>query len=321
MPDNQRFKPLKGGFLGCKVSKNFAICKHFGQIFATFSTQKTDGQIGFFQALTNLDKKFFTTFATVKKTVLIILGILLCLTAIAQKRKGETRYPMYYVVDENGDTTFVDSLDPVWCFPKGTRLKKGDWRRQYKLVYNFNKVYPYALAGRTMMRQVDSVLAHDVSKRSQRNAYTHDVMIELFDIFGSDIRHMTISQGVVLMRLVDRECGIPPFEIIKQYRSGFSANFWQMIARIFGQNLKKRYDPKGEDAALEELVQIWNKGHWDSFYYAVFFDYPAKTVIKRERLQSTVQSREERRRNREAEEKSLMRKGLEEAKEFLKDES
>ena len=35
-----------------------------------------------------------------------------------------------------------------------------------------------------MMRQVDSVIAADVTKRSQRNAYTHDVMIELFTIFA-----------------------------------------------------------------------------------------------------------------------------------------
>ena len=262
-------------------------------------------------------KKFFVTFATVKKIVLIILCILVCAPAFSQKKK-ETRYPMYYVVDENGDTTFVDQIEPVWCFPKGTRLKKGDWRRQYKLVYNFNKVYPYALAGKKMMAQVDSVLANDATKRGERNAYTRDVMFELFDIFSKDIKNMTISQGVVLMRLVDRECGIPPFEIIKEYRSSFSANFWQFIAKLFGQNLKKRYDPQGEDAKIEELVQIWNKGHWDSFYFAIFFDYPPKTVIKRERLQSTVKSREERRKQRS--EEDLMRKGLKEAKEILKEQ-
>ncbi len=255
-----------------------------------------------------------------KKTVLILLAVLLCLEAFPQRAKKKlSGFPMYYFVEENGDTTFVDEIDPVWCFPKGTKLRRGDWRKQYKLVYNFNKVYPYALVGKKMMAQVDSVIAADVTKRSQRNAYTHDVMMELFTIFGGDIKKMTISQGVVLMRLVDRECGIPPFDILKEYRSSFSANFWQFIAKLFGQNLKKRYDPKGEDAKIEELVQIWNKGHWDSFYYAIFFDYPPKTVIKRERLQSTVQSREERRRRSE-EEAGLMKKGLQEAREMLKEE-
>ena len=140
-----------------------------------------------FQRLTNLDKKNFVTFATVKKIALAILCILVVLPLSAQRKKKAEQYPMYYIVEENGDTTFVDSLDPVWVFPKGVKMKKGDWRKQYKMVYNFNKVYPYALAGRKMMHQVDSVLAADVTKRSQRNAYTHDVMIEVFSIFGSDI--------------------------------------------------------------------------------------------------------------------------------------
>ena len=254
-----------------------------------------------------------------KRLLPVLLAILVCLPGSAEKKKKDLGYPMYFIVEENGDTTFLDTLDPVWCFPRGTRLRRGDWRKQYKLVYNFNKVYPYALAGKKMMAQVDSVLAHDVSKRSERNAYTHDVMFELFDIFGSDIKHLTISQGVVLMRLVDRECGIPPFDIIKEYRSSFSANFWQFVAKLFGQNLKKRYDPKGEDSRLEELVQIWNKGHWDQFYYAIFFEYPTKTVIKRDVLQSTVKSREERRRSRDNE-SSLMQKSLKEAKEMLKED-
>jgi hypothetical protein len=266
-----------------------------------------------------LEKKFFAIFATVKKIMAILLCILVCAPAFSQKKRQKERYPMYYVVDEQGDTVFVDSLDPSWCFPKGTKLKKGDWRRQYRMVYNFNKVYPYALAGSKMMRQVDSVIAADVTKRSQRNAYTHDVMIELFTIFAGDIKRMTITQGVMLMRLVDRECGIPPYEIIKEYRSSFSANFWQLIAKMFGQNLKKRYDPEGEDARLEELVQVWKKGHWDSFYFAVFFEYPPKTAIKRDYLKSTVESRENRRKRSE-EEANLMKKGLQEAKEMLRED-
>lgn len=296
--------------------KKFPYAQGILKNICTFSTRKLDSQLVIFQALTNPDKKIFTIFATVKKIVLFILCILVCAPAFSQKKSKE-RYPMYYYVDENGDTLFVDQIDPVWCFPKGTKLKKGDWRRQYKLVYNFNKVYPYALAGKKMMAQVDSVIAADASKRGERNAYTRDVMFELFDIFAGDIKNMSISQGVVLMRLVDRECGIPPFEIIKEYRSSFSANFWQFIAKLFGQNLKKRYDPQGEDAKIEELVQIWNKGHWDSFYYAIFFEPPKKTVIKRDRLQSTVKSREERRKRSE---EDLMRKGLKEAREILKEQ-
>ena len=209
-----------------------------------------------------------------------------------QARRPVTGTPMYFELDERGDTVFMETLDPVWIFPKGRRMRDGDWRRYYKLVYNFNKVYPYALVGRKMMAQVDSTIAADVSKRSQRTRYINDVEKELFRLFEQDIRHMTISQGLVLMRLVDRECGMSAYSIIKTYESGFAANFWQLVARLFSQNLKTRYDPaKGEDAKIEELCKIWDSGQWDAFYYSIFMERPARVVIQRETLESEVQKK------------------------------
>jgi hypothetical protein len=257
----------------------------------------------------------------VKRLFLIIFTLLLCLPAFPQKDRPVrprkvTGVPMFYEVI-NGDTVFVDSIDPVWVFPKGRRMKGNDWRREYRLVYNFNKVYPYALVGRKMMKQVDSTISADVSKRSQRNAYTRDVMLELFRLFEKDIRGMTISQGVLLMRLVDRECGMTPYEIIKTYRSGFTAGFWQMVARLFGTNLKTPYQPKGMDKKTEQLVQLWEAGAWESFYYSIFYEMPRKTIIKYDVLTSTVKSREDRRKSEEdtAEEASVMKRALKSATE------
>ena len=222
--------------------------------------------------------------------------------------------PMFYEVFD-GDTVYMDVIDPVWVFPRGRKMKGNDWRKDYKLVYNFNKVYPYALAGRRMMAQVDSTIAADVTRSSERNSYTHDVMMELFHIFEKDIRSMTVSQGMLLMRLVDRECGMPPYEIIRTYRSGFTASFWQMVAKLFGADLKKRYEPTGMDKKTEQLVRIWDSGAWEGFYYSIYFEYPKKTVIARDYLQSTVSSRKSARETREAEEKEagIMRRALETA--------
>lgn len=200
--------------------------------------------------------------------------------------------PMYFELDAQGDTVFMETLEPVWIFPKGRKMKSGDWRQYYKLVYNFNAVYPYALAGRRMMAQVDSTIAADVSKRSERNRYISDVEKELFRLFEKDIRRMTINQGLVLMRLVDRECGMSAYSIIKTYENGFAANFWQLVARIFSQNLKTRYDPtKGEDAKIEELCRIWDSGQWDSFYYSIFLERPRRVVITQETLESEVRKK------------------------------
>ena len=212
--------------------------------------------------------------------------------ARAESRRVVRGTPMYFELDEHGDTVFMETLDPVWIFPKGRRMKDGDWRQYYKLVYNFNKVYPYALVGRKMMAQVDSTIAADVSKRAERTRYINDVERELFRLFEQDIRHMTINQGLVLMRLVDRECGMSAFNIIKEYENGLAANFWQLVARLFSQNLKTRYDPRsGEDAKSEELCKIWDSGQWTPFYYSIFYEAPPRVVIKQDSLESEVRKK------------------------------
>lgn len=217
--------------------------------------------------------------------------------ATAQNAHTPKGYPMYYQV-EGRDTVYFDTLEPIWVFPRGRGFRNGDWRREYRLVYNFNKVYPYALVGRKLIAQVDSTLAADVTKRSQRTQYINNVEKELLQLFSKDIKSMTVSQGMVLMRLVDRECGMSPYGIIKNYEGGFAAGFWQMVAKLFDHDLKARYDPKGKDAKIEELVQIWESGKWDQFYYSVFFELPPKTVVKSDHLKSEVKKTPEKQKKR-----------------------
>lgn len=228
------------------------------------------------------------------KRILLILPVLLalCLPAGAWTPRKVTGTPMQYSVENGNDTIFRDTLEPAWVLPRGEGMSARDWRRYYKLVYNFNKVYPYALVGREMMAQVDSTIAADVTRRSERTRYIRDVERELLRLFESDIRSMTVTQGLVLLRLVDRECGLSAYEIIRTYEGGFAANFWQLVARLFSQNLKMRYNPsQGEDAQIEELCRIWDSGQWDNFYYSIFMEAPVKTVIKTRTLESEVRKK------------------------------
>ena len=224
-------------------------------------------------------------------TILLLL-LAFCHGADAQRVRKVTGTPMQYTVENGSDTVFRDSIEPAWVLPKGQGMNARDWRRYYRLVYNFNKVYPYALVGREMMEQVDSTIAADVTRRSERMRYITDVEKELFRLFEKDIRSMTVTQGLVLLRLVDRECGLSAYEIIRTYESGFAANFWQLVARLFSQNLKMRYNPsQGEDAQIEELCRIWDSGQWDNFYYSIFMELPPRTVIEKRTLDSEVRKR------------------------------
>ncbi|MBQ1209601.1 MAG: DUF4294 domain-containing protein [Bacteroidales bacterium] len=203
----------------------------------------------------------------------------------------ENLFLLGYEIDENGDTVFVDKIKPARIFARVPKQKGKAWKKYYKLIYNFNKVYPYALVGRKMMAQVDSTLAAEPLKRSERERYIKSVEKELFRIFEKDIRKMTISQGMVLMRLVDRECGLTPYEIIQTYEGDFAAGFWQFIARLFDADLKIAYDPEGKDKEIEELVEIWDSGDWDAFYWSIFWESPTRTVISQQQLSTQVKKR------------------------------
>ena len=113
----------------------------------------------------------------------------------------------------------------------------------------------------------------------KKEKYVAKVQKELFDVFEDQMRSLTVSQGALIMKLVDREVGKSSYSLIKGYTSGITAGFWQGIAKIFGSDLKKPYDPEGEDALTEELVKIWEAGDYDAFYFSIFWKDPPKVKI------------------------------------------
>ena len=178
-----------------------------------------------------------------------------------------------YIV-EDGDTVYIDNIRPSKVYSRLPRQKGKEWRKYYRLVHNFSKAYPYALVARKLVQEADSTIAADKLKWVKRDQYVNKVQKELFDVFEGQMRKMTVSQGALLMKLIDREVGKSSYNIIKDYKNGVAAGFWQGIAKIFGTDLKKPYDPEGEDALTEELVKIWEAGDFQAFYFAIFWKDP-----------------------------------------------
>ena len=175
---------------------------------------------------------------------------------------------------ESCDTTYFDHIRPSKVYSRLPRQKGREWRKYYRLVHNFSKAYPYALVARKLVHEADSTIAADKLKRLRREKYITAVQEELFNVFEGQMRNMTVSQGALLMKLIDREVGKSSYDIIKDYKNGIAARFWQGIAKIFGTDLKKPYDPEGEDARTEELVKIWEAGDFQAFYFSIFWKDP-----------------------------------------------
>lgn len=180
---------------------------------------------------------------------------------------------------ENGDTMFFDKIQPIWVFSRKARTSEKEWRKYYKLVYRFARVYPYAEASGGLRRIVDSTIAANNYNKFQREQYINKVQKDLFKDFEGALRHMTITQGALLLKLIDRETGMPPYTVIKEYKSGAAAGFWQAVAKLFENDLKSKYDPEGEDRDTEELVQIWKAGAFRNLYWSVFWEDPPEIVV------------------------------------------
>lgn len=178
-----------------------------------------------------------------------------------------------YIVEGN-DTIFIDQIRAAKVFSRMPKMKGREWRKYYRLVHNFSKAYPYALVARKLVTEADSTIAADRLKGAKREKYISKVQKELFDVFEGQMRNLTVSQGALIMKLVDREIGKSSYDIIKGYKSGITAGFWQGIAKVFGSDLKAPYDPEGEDKAVEELVKIWEDGDFDALYWSLFWKDP-----------------------------------------------
>ncbi len=186
----------------------------------------------------------------------------------AQQKKG---YVIGYIIDDLGDTLYVDKIAPTYVFNRPEHWKKSkQWRQYYRTVYNFKKTYPYALKAKVIIQDADSTLKYSGFNAREREKYLKSYEKRLFKEFEKPLSKMSINQGKMLIKLIDREVGLSGFYLIKNYRGGVAAGFWQGIAKLFGSDLKKQYDKFGEDRLLEELVQMYHAGTFDYLYYSMF---------------------------------------------------
>lgn len=221
----------------------------------------------------------------IKIAVTSLIAILLCRGLAAQTGGKVIRAPerseksavMSFIVVK-GDTIYVDELPPAVISPKNG-MSQRDWRLYYKRVYNFSRAYPYALFVADVIQRTDSLFEADRYNRRQQEKYLDMMKNSLLKDFDKEFRHLTLKQGLMMIRLIDREVGMTPYYIIKQYLGGINATFWQGIAKMFDGDLKKPYDKFGEDADLEELCKKWESGEFRQLYVSVFGNPPLQISV------------------------------------------
>jgi len=177
-------------------------------------------------------------------------------------KAGESAKPgivvpaVYYM----GDTIPYVKLSAVVCVGERTfktHKQKVQWDR---LKYNVKKVYPYAILAAAKLKEYDRFLAQ--IPENKRKAVTKVLEKQLKDEFSDELKKLTVSQGRLLIKLIDRETNRTTYEIVKDMRGSFSAFMWQSVALMFNSSLKAEYDADGSDKDIEAAIHLIESGEF-----------------------------------------------------------
>lgn len=156
-------------------------------------------------------------------------------------------------VKRDGVTMPEVEIKEVTVVGRPRTARRSDYRKYERLILNLKRVYPYALAVRKRLEKVNSDMQY-IKSEKEKKEYLKTVEKDVFVEYEDDMRQMTITQGKLLIKLIDRETQNTSYFLIREYRGKLNAAFWQGIARIFGTNLKEEYDAYGEDALIELII-------------------------------------------------------------------
>ena len=156
-------------------------------------------------------------------------------------------------ITPEGDTIPQSWLPTVEVTAIQTAQWKNYWRNWTRLRNAVYVTYPYAKTAGKLITDVNNQLA-GVRDEAARKKIIKSREKEMKRDFGDKVTSLSVYQGKVLMKLINRETGNNCYEIIKEYKGGFNAGFWQTVAYVFGSSLKQPYTPQGEDKDIEKIV-------------------------------------------------------------------
>ncbi len=188
-----------------------------------------------------------------------LLHIFLVLAVSTQVFAAQQYMDSCMIRIEDGDTVYLAWLHEIWVYPplkfKNKRQEKFYWRT----VRDVKKCLPYAKRINQDMAYADEELAKLPDKKS-RKKWWRKFERQLYKKYEKDFRGMYASQGMMLMKLIDRETDRTSYELIKQYKGKATANFWQFVAKLFKNDLKEEYDATDKDRITERVINLVEAG-------------------------------------------------------------
>ena len=192
------------------------------------------------------------------KRGVIILFFCFCFAGVQAQKCDSTEIMMGIV--EGNDTLIHKNIDEVIVIPKRKFKNKRQRRRYTRYILKVKKVYPVAVKARELLVKYGPEY-YALEDQRDRRKLMKQLEKELLVDHKEDLKKWSISDGRILIKLIDRETDRTAYSLIKDFRGDIRAVFWQGIARIFSNNLKSGYDPDEDDRYLEEIVALIEAGY------------------------------------------------------------
>jgi hypothetical protein len=193
------------------------------------------------------------------KKIASILFFFFILLSYLHSQEQEIRPLVVRAIILNGDTIPSISLREVEIVTLIIPRTRREQKQMTKLIYNVKKVYPYAKLAGIQLRRYDKMLS-EAKNDKERKQLMKQAEKEINEQYGGELKELTFSQGKILIKLIDRETGETSYNLVSDLRGNFTAFFYQAFARLWGYDLKIKYDPEGEDAQIEAIVKMIERG-------------------------------------------------------------
>ncbi len=209
----------------------------------------------------------FTGYRTSYILVLLFLAFSLSHSVIAQEGDqvsipASTQKMQYRVNAEiyKGDTIPSIRFQDVYVYADYVYKNKKQYEVWTRTKYNVKKVYPYAILAAAKLKEYNTIM--EKMDEKTRKAYLKVVEKQLKAEFEEPLKNLSMTQGKILLKLIDRETGNTSYTLVKDLRGDFQAFMWQSLARLFGSNMKDEYDPTGEDIMIERAIKLIEAGQF-----------------------------------------------------------
>ena len=183
-------------------------------------------------------------------SVLIILSSL-HLSYAQEGYEYNDQIQVLYGVVFNGDTIPILNIPEISITGHKFENQQDEYWYEYYLK-RVKKVYPYYQIAKTVVNDLED--EKDNLKKKHFKQYKKNRKKELMNEFEKELRDLKISEGKVLVKMINRETGQNFYELIKEYNSGMKAWVYNIVANRYDYDLKAPYDPKSKENSMLELA-------------------------------------------------------------------